>query len=107
MREGQDAVMLVRAELCERLASLQSLSARLSGSDLTRSIDSIRTLASAYGLTTVARLAEAFERAIVEAPPKGFPALYLDRLYDAIGCDRSDEEASQAMIASVAIRHSS
>jgi hypothetical protein len=106
MREGQEAMVLVRAELCERLASLQRLSARLSGRDLTRSIDSIRMLASAYGLTTVARLAEAFERAIVEVPPKGYPELYLDRLYDAIGCERSDDEASQAMIASVAIRYS-
>ena len=105
MREGHDAVDIVRAELCERLANLQMLSARLSGQDLTRSVDSIRLLASAYGLTPVARLAEAFERAILDSPPRGYAALYLDRLYDAIGCDRSDDEASQAIIASVAIRH--
>ena len=105
MREGHDAVDIVRAELCERLAALQTLSARLSGPDLTRSVDSIRVLASAYGLTPVARLAEAFERAILESPPRGYASLYLDRLYDAIGCERSDDEASQAIIASVAIRH--
>ncbi len=31
-------------------------------------------------------------------------ALYLERLRDAIGCERSDEGASEAMIASVSVR---
>jgi hypothetical protein len=31
-------------------------------------------------------------------------SLYLDRLYDAIGCERLDDQASEAMIASVSVR---
>jgi hypothetical protein len=54
----------------------------------------------------VVRLAEALERAMGEeqkgsACPK---ALYLDRLQDAIGCQRLDDAASEAMIASISVR---
>ena len=49
-------------------------------------------------------LAEAFERAM-RAQPRGCPAgSYFDRLRDAIGCNRLDEQASEALLASVSIR---
>jgi hypothetical protein len=107
MRDDHDAMMLVRAELCERLDSLQRFSRPLSAADFAGSIVSIRQLAAAYGLIPVVRLAEALERAVREAGetagacPTG---LYLDRLRDAIGCERIDEGASEAIIASVSIR---
>ena len=102
MRAEHDAMMLVRAELCERLDRIQRFSRRQSGREFTESVDSIRRLAAAYGLTPVVRLADAMERAAVES---GCPtALYLDRLHDAIGCGRTDEQAGEAMIASVSVR---
>lgn len=101
----RDGLLVVRAELCERLDSLQRLARPLTAKDLAGSIGSIRVLAAAYGLVPVVRLAEALERAIAETGEAGCPtALYLDRLHDAIGCGRSDEGASEAMIASVSIR---
>ena len=61
-------------------------------------------MAAAYGLVPVVRLADALERA-VRAQPRGCPAgLYFDRLRDAIGCERLDDAASEAMLASVSIR---
>ena len=100
-----DGLLVVRAELCERLDSLQRFVRPLSSRDFAASVASIRTLAAAYGLAPVARLAEALERAVAEAGEHGCPtALYLDRLRDAIGCQVSDESASQAMIASVSVR---
>ena len=105
MRADHDAMMVVRADLCERLESLQRLSRRRSGEDFTQSVQSIRRLAAAYGLTPVVRLAEAMERAAAESGRGGCPtALYLDRLHDAIGCDSNDDRVSQAMIASVSVR---
>jgi hypothetical protein len=108
MRPETDSMMLVRAELCDRLDSLQSAARHLSTRDFTGRVESIRTLAAAYGLLPVVRLAEALEHAIGEsagcearACPTG---LYLARLQDAIGCDRLDEEASQAILASVSVR---
>ena len=103
MRAEQDAMMLVRADLCERLAAIQTLSKRISARAFAENVGALRRVAAAYGLTPVVRLAEALEHAAAEgnACPT---SLYLARLQDAIGCERLDEEASQAFLASVSIR---
>ena len=105
MRSEQEAMMFVRAELCERLRSLQSHSGKQSGRQFTESVAGMRRLAAAYGLTPVVRLAEALERAFQEQPGGTCPtALYVDRLQDAIGCQRLDDAASETMIASISVR---
>jgi hypothetical protein len=104
MRAGTDGMILVRAELCERLEALQSLSRRVSARDFTDYVDSIRTLAAAYGLIPVVRLAEALERAVSEHGRDCPRALYLGRLSDAIGCERLDEQASETLLASISVR---
>ena len=107
MRHGEDAMMLVRMELCDRLDTLRGMSGRSSADDFVRSVDAMRSLAAAYGLIPVARLAEALERAVARSPGdlRQCPvALYLSRLQDAIGCERMDEAASEALLASVSVR---
>ncbi|HEY5711028.1 MAG TPA: hypothetical protein VIT38_03960 [Allosphingosinicella sp.] len=104
MKMDHDGMMLVRADLCDRLDSLQLAAGKIALRDLVQRIGAIRTLAAAYGLAPVACLAEALERAIA-AEPRNCPAgIYFDRLRDAIGCQRLDDAASQAMLASVSIR---
>ena len=99
-----DGMMLVRAELCERLLSLQTTARRLSARDFAESVEGIRRLAAAYGLTPVVRVADALERAVAEDRGACPRALYLSRLEDAIGCDRLEESAAEAILASVSIR---
>jgi len=104
MRWDHDGMLVVRADLCDRLDRLQGAASRMNVRDLMQGLATIRTLASAYGLTPVVCLAEAFARA-VQAQPRGCPAgLYFDRLRDAIGCERVDEQASEALLASVSVR---
>jgi hypothetical protein len=104
MRADHDGMRVVRAELCDRLDSLQRAAARIGVRDLSQGIGAIRTMAAAYGLVPVVSLADALERAI-RAEPRGCPAgLYFDRLRDAIGCERLDDAASEALLASVSIR---
>ncbi|MDB5721445.1 MAG: hypothetical protein JWP15_2063 [Alphaproteobacteria bacterium] len=103
MRPETDSMMLVRADLSERLECLRALDRRGSERDFVARVDSIRMLAAAYGLTPVVRLAEALEQSIGE-DGRGQAWLYLTRLQDAIGCERVDEDASQAMLASVSVR---
>jgi hypothetical protein len=104
MRWDQDGMMVVRAELCDRLESLQQAAGRTNVREIMQGIGAIRTMAAAYGLVPVVSLADALERAI-RTEPRGCPAgLYLERLRDAIGCERLDEAASQAMLASVSVR---
>lgn len=104
MRMEADGMMLVRAELCERLASLQTAARRHSARDFSESVAGIRRLAAAYGLTPVVRVADALERAVAEDGGGCPRALYLGRLQDAIGCEPMDEGAAQAILASVSIR---
>jgi len=104
MRADHDGMMLVRAELCDRLDSLQRAAARMNVRDFAKAVGSIRAMAAAYGLVPVVCLADALERAI-RVQPRGCPAgLYFDRLRDAIGCERLDDAASEALLASVSIR---
>jgi hypothetical protein len=107
MHHGEDAMMLVRGELCDRLDNLRAMAQRLSADDFAVRVGSMRTLAAAYGMTPVVRLTEALERSIgnSERDLKRCPvALYLARLQDAIGCDRVDDGASEALLASVSVR---
>jgi hypothetical protein len=106
MRAEHEAMMVVRAELCERLDALRRFQAQHPAQDFTESVIGIRRLAAAYGLTPVVRLSEAMERAMQRSDSAGpcQNALYMDRLRDAIGCERLDEAASEAMIASVSVR---
>jgi hypothetical protein len=104
MRWDHDGLLVVRAELCDRLDRLQQAGARLTVRELAQGIGTIRTMAAAYGLAPVAALAEAFERAI-RTQHRGCPAaLYFDRLRDAVGCERVDAAASEAWLASVSVR---
>ena len=104
MRWDHDGMLLVRADLCDRLDALQRTARRMTVRDLVQGIGAIRTLAAAYGLAPVVSLADAFERA-VRTQPRGCPAaLYFDRLRDAIGCEAADERASEALLASVSVR---
>jgi len=104
MRPEADGMMLIRAELCERLASLQAMARRHSERDFTENVEGIKRLAAAYGLTPVVRVADALERAVAEDRGACPRALYLGRLHDAIGCERLEESAAEAMLASISIR---
>ena len=100
----QDGLMVVRADLVDRLDRLQQAAARMNVRDFVHGLAQIRTLASAYGLLPVVNLADAFERAI-RAQPRGCPAgLYFNCLRDAVGCTTLDDSTSQALLASVQIR---
>ncbi|HST36181.1 MAG TPA: hypothetical protein VLK25_06085 [Allosphingosinicella sp.] len=101
---AHDGMMVVRAELCDRLDRLQQAAMRMNVRDFAKAIDSIRTMAAAYGMIPLVCLADAFERA-VRAQPRGCPAgLYFDRMRDAIGCASQDEATGEKLLASISIR---
>jgi hypothetical protein len=100
MRE--DGMMLVRADLCDRLEALRRMCARRNRRGCDNEVAGIKRLAAAYGLGAVVRIADAMEQA--ELAGERPHALYLDRLQDAIGCVRLDDAAGEAMIASISVR---
>ena len=104
MRDEKDGMLVVRAELSDRLDSLQRAMARAQIRDFSQRLAAIRTMAAAYGMIPVVCLCDAFDRA-VRVQPRGCPAgLYFDRLRDAVGCQVQGEAASEALLASISIR---
>ena len=99
-----DGLMLVRADICERIEALAVAAGRTGTRDLSQGLTRVRMLAEAYGLAPIAALAVAFERNL-RANPRACPAnLYLERLRDAVGCSRLDAAAGEAMLASISVR---
>lgn len=105
MRGDEDGMVIIRAELCDRLDSLRAAAGKTNIRELVGGIATIRTLASAYGMIAVVCVADAFERAI-RAEPRFCPAsLYIDRLRDAIGCGAAEaDDAGTRMLASIQVR---
>ncbi len=105
MQWERDGITVVRAELCDRLDSLQAVTRRMNMREFVQQLASIRMIAGAYGMVPVVCLAEALERA-VRANPRGCPAdIYFDRLRDAVGCGQTGSTAaSEAMLASISVR---
>jgi hypothetical protein len=98
-------MMVVRADLCERLAQLRISAGRSSRRAFSDALGTFRLTAASYGLHPAAHLAEALERAMAEGlRPRFLAAPYLDRMQDAIGCARTDHQASEAMVASILVR---
>ena len=107
MRCGDEGMMIVRAELCERVAGLRTLSGRRSAAEFRTRLADIRGLALAYGLTPAVHVADALDRALAEGGGdlrRCASDLYLARLDDAIGCESLDERSSEALLASVSVR---
>ena len=84
MRDEIDGMMVVRAELSDRLDSLQQAMARANVRDFSQRIAAIRTMASAYGMIPVVCLCDLRPSPAVR-PAAARPSLYFRT---APGCDR-------------------
>lgn len=99
-----EGLMLVRAELRDRLDMLERRLARrgpLGGESLATGIAG---LAAEYGLLPVQRLAEGLAVALGEGGRDAAVQPWLERLADAIGCESVDEQAGTSWLASVWVR---
>ena len=104
MGQDHDGMLLVKADLCERLEALHRIARRTGVRNLGQGLAAIRLLAGAYGITAVECVASAFERAI-RLQPRACPAeLYFERLRDAVGCSPADERSREAILASISVR---
>lgn len=104
MRQEEEAVMIVRAELSRRLFALQQLSGTRRPREFSEAVQQMRDIATAYQFLPVVRLAEALERVPLCPESARSIDLFLDRMHDAIACDRRDRRAGEAMLASISVR---
>jgi hypothetical protein len=94
----------IRQELHGRIATLARNKARLTRVEMVEGVDSIRTIANAYGFATVASLAGRLESALGRDAAPATLLVWLDALDDAVTLEPMRSPAQAALLASVALR---
>jgi hypothetical protein len=108
MKYDHDQLLLVRAELHELCEALRLTAFDSNPVQFLMRLEQVRSTAAHYGLTAIAEIASTFEAALQrvqghgrsQAVVEGFETI----LDDAIGIAHLHPQASEALLASVAIR---
>ena len=98
---NQDALLLVKAQLCERIDRIAEGLSHFPAAHLVQQIDDIRRTARDYGMTAVADIAHGLESAMAQSEGAITVLPYLEAMRDATGCENADASISVAFLASV------
>lgn len=104
MGRGNDALMQVRAGLCDRIDGIASTLASQSHARLCENVHIVRRIAIDHGFLPLAQLARGLESAMAAGERSVMILSYLDMMRDAAGCERLDAQASEAYLAAVSVR---
>lgn len=107
MQYDHDQLLLIRAQLGELVEALRLTAYDASPIQYLLRLEQVRDTASRHGLSAIAEIAATFEAALQRFGDKGSPAVadsFLSILADAIGVAHLHPAASEAMLASVAVR---
>ena len=96
-----DALMQVRAQLCDRIDRIASEMAHLSPSQLACQIDELRRTARDHGMLPLEELARGLESALSGSEGGVMVLPFLESMRDAVGCERIDAAAAQSYLAAV------
>lgn len=94
----------IRDELCARVDQLERDFRLLSVGELGRRADAVRRIARNNDLIAVGRLASGLGDAIAAGGRGAAVQPWFDGLREALGCERQDEAAASAFLASVSMR---
>jgi hypothetical protein len=107
MRYDHDQLLLVRAELGEMIEALRLTAYEANPLQFLMRLENIRETSARHGLTAVSEIAATFEAALQRFGGKGSHAViesFLGIMSDAIGIAHLHPTATEALLASVAIR---
>lgn len=105
MRRGSDdAMRLVRGDLCRRLDRIEAAVARRGAFGLEAEAASLCALTAEYGLGSAQRLAEGLQVSLGSGGRGAAVQPWIERLRDAIHCQVADPRASDTWLASVLVR---
>lgn len=99
-----EGMMLVRANLAERLDALEANLAMRGPIGAGVDAGAIAGIAAEYGLLPVQRLAEGLAVALGAGGRGAAIGPWIERLRDSIGCEAVDEQAGTSWLASVMVR---
>lgn len=101
---GNEALLMVRAGLCDRIDGIAAGLNHLSSVRLYDHVDAVRRVALDHGFLPLAQLSRGLEAALA-AGERGVMVLgYLDLMRDAAACERLDAQASEAYLAAISVR---
>jgi len=103
-RSPSDGMMLVRANLCDRLDALEKALAARGSLGVGAHADAIAAVAGDYGMGSVQRLAEGLSVALGAGGRGAAVGPWIERLRDSIGCEAVDDQAGTSWLASVLVR---
>ncbi len=108
MKQDHDRFLMVRAELYDLCDALRLTDFDASPLQFLLRLEQIRATAAYHGLTAIAEIASSFEAALQRIEPHRRGSAVVDAfgeiLRDAIGVADLHPKASEALLASVAIR---
>ncbi len=96
-----DALMQVRAQLCDRIDTLAEQLPHMNGHQFAYQVDEVRRIAREYGLLPVEELARGLESALSGSGCSMMVLPFLETMRDAIACERVDAAAAQSYLAAV------
>lgn len=98
---AKDALMLVQAQMCERIDFLAAEMSRLSLSRLAHEVDALRQIAEANGLVPVVEIAHRLESELAASCGALMVGSFLEAMRDAVGCEPLDERATRTYLAAI------
>lgn len=108
MKYDHDQLLMVRAELFELCETLRMTAFDANPVQFLMRLEQLRATAAQHGLSAIAEIASTFEAALHRVRGHGSGAHIVDNfesiLEDAIGIAHLHPQASEALLASVAIR---
>lgn len=108
MKYDHDQLLMVRAELFELCETLRMTAFDANPMQFLMRLEQVRATAARHGLSAIAEIASTFEAALHRVRGHGSGSHVVDNfeniLEDAIGIAHLHPQASEALLASVAIR---
>lgn len=98
---AKDALMQVQAQLCERIDLLTTNLPDMTVSRLAHEVDELRRIAGQYGLTPVVEIAHGLESELANSTGAAMAMSFLEKMRDAVGCERLDAAATQTYLAAI------
>ena len=98
---AKDALMQVQVQLFERIDRLASELPHISVASLAHEINELRKIAANFGLTPVVEIAHRLESELASASGGLMAMSFLEKMRDAVGCERLDAAATQTYLAAI------
>ncbi len=104
MNIQSDAMSMIRTQLCETVERLQSQARKMSAAAIAERLREIERIARDHDMIHLARIARSSVHAVYGPGHRAALECHLQHMEVAIGCTRLDEDATAAIMASIAIR---